>query len=116
MSSNTDYGEKKSEHTQIPNPSGLKSETTSIQTPRSLSGGNGHERKASKSTVTNFQTGEEKADPNQANLNEYPIGARMFFIIVALVLGIFLVSLNLTMIATTIPKITSQFYSLKDVS
>ncbi|RFU33349.1 hypothetical protein B7463_g2991, partial [Scytalidium lignicola] len=43
---------------------------------------------------------------------EYPTGMRMVFIVVALVLSIFLVSLDMTIVATAIPKITDQFHGI----
>ncbi|KAH8808033.1 major facilitator superfamily domain-containing protein [Xylogone sp. PMI_703] len=54
-------------------------------------------------------------DPGVAAANgeeEYPTGVRMIFIVVALVLSIFLVSLDMTIVATAIPKITDQFHGL----
>ncbi|PNP51909.1 hypothetical protein THARTR1_07500 [Trichoderma harzianum] len=50
-----------------------------------------------------------------ANL-EYPARARLAAIITALALAIFLVSLDLTIVATTIPKITDQFNGLSDIA
>ncbi|PVI07065.1 major facilitator superfamily transporter [Periconia macrospinosa] len=47
--------------------------------------------------------------------SEYPKGMRFWSIVVALVLSIFLASLDLTIISTAIPTITEQFQSLADV-
>ncbi|KAF7535305.1 hypothetical protein G7054_g5504 [Neopestalotiopsis clavispora] len=47
--------------------------------------------------------------------SEYPNGLRLTAIIVALVLSIFLASLDTTIITTAIPSITSDFNSLEDV-
>lgn len=47
---------------------------------------------------------------------EYPTGIKLAFIVVALVLSVFLVSLDLTIVATAIPKITDDFHRLDDVS
>ncbi|RFU31415.1 hypothetical protein B7463_g4900, partial [Scytalidium lignicola] len=61
----------------------------------------------------------EKLDPDDAKADEpdeYPTGARLIFIVLALVLSIFLVSLDLTIVATAIPKITDEFNGLQDVS
>ncbi len=58
-------------------------------------------------------------DDNQSHEgppDDYPSGARLGFIVVALVLSIFLMSLDLTIVATAIPKITSEFHGLDDVS
>ncbi|KAL5591074.1 hypothetical protein FOBRF1_014631 [Fusarium oxysporum] len=47
---------------------------------------------------------------------EYPTGPRLAIVVLALVLSIFLVSLDMTIIATAIPKITDEFHTLDDVS
>jgi len=47
--------------------------------------------------------------------NEYPQGVNFVFIVVALVLSIFLVSLDMTIVATAIPKITDEFQGLEEV-
>ena len=46
---------------------------------------------------------------------DYPRALTLGFIIVALVLSIFLVSLDMTIVATAIPRITDEFHSLNDV-
>ncbi|KUJ18298.1 MFS general substrate transporter [Mollisia scopiformis] len=43
---------------------------------------------------------------------EYPAGFRLAAIVVALLLSIFLVSLDMTIVATAIPKITDEFHGL----
>ncbi|KNB18484.1 hypothetical protein FOXG_15900 [Fusarium oxysporum f. sp. lycopersici 4287] len=48
--------------------------------------------------------------------HEYPSGAHLGFIIVALVLSVFLVILDTTIVATAIPKITDKFHRLDEVS
>ncbi|KAK4152274.1 major facilitator superfamily domain-containing protein [Chaetomidium leptoderma] len=47
---------------------------------------------------------------------EYPTGFKLASIILALVLGIFLASLDMTIVATAIPKITDEFHGLDKVS
>lgn len=47
--------------------------------------------------------------------HEYPGGLRLAAIVFALVLGIFLASLDTTIITTAIPSITNDFHSLQDV-
>lgn len=42
-------------------------------------------------------------------------GLRLFFIIIAIVLSVFLVALDMTIVATAIPRITDEFNSLQDV-
>ncbi|KAK6583081.1 hypothetical protein PZA11_004157 [Diplocarpon coronariae] len=50
--------------------------------------------------------------PEADGEGEYPDGLRMAFIVVALLLSIFLVSLDMTIVATAIPKITDEFEGL----
>ncbi|KAH9904693.1 putative gliotoxin efflux pump [Xylariomycetidae sp. FL2044] len=57
-------------------------------------------------TTTTFDTIEE---------HEYPGTLRLTSIVVALVLGIFLASLDTTIITTAVPSITNEFHSLEDV-
>lgn len=52
----------------------------------------------------------------EINNSEYPTGSRLVAIITALALAIFLVSLDLTTVATAIPKITDQFNGLSDIA
>jgi MFS transporter, DHA2 family, glioxin efflux transporter len=47
--------------------------------------------------------------------SDYPAGFRLAMIVVALVLAIFLVALDMTIVATAIPRITDQFHSLDQV-
>ncbi|KAI0898172.1 putative efflux pump [Annulohypoxylon nitens] len=46
---------------------------------------------------------------------EYPTGMKLFLITLALCLGVFLMALDNSIIATAIPKITDAFHSLPDV-
>ncbi|KAL4958232.1 major facilitator superfamily domain-containing protein [Aspergillus filifer] len=59
--------------------------------------------------------------PNAAGYVEedagaYPTGLRLLCVVTALVLAIFLTSLDFTIIATAIPRITDDFHSLGDVA
>lgn len=47
--------------------------------------------------------------------SDYPTGLRLGMIVVALILTMFLVALDMTIVATAIPKVTSQFNSLEDI-
>lgn len=47
--------------------------------------------------------------------SEYPTGFRLGMIVLALLLSVFLVALDMTIIGTAIPKITSEFSSLDQV-
>ncbi|KAJ5549105.1 hypothetical protein N7513_006339 [Penicillium frequentans] len=53
---------------------------------------------------------------NQDDEAKYPHGLKLVIIIVALGMSIFLVALDMTIVATAIPKITDQFHSLDDAS
>ena len=57
--------------------------------------------------------GEQPVDPSDDDL--YPKSFRLVAIVIALVLSIFLVSLDMTIVATAIPRITDEFHSLNDV-
>lgn len=58
-------------------------------------------------------SGEEAV--STASDSEYPKASQMFLIVLALALSMFLVSLDMTIISTAIPRITDQFHSLDDV-
>ncbi|CAI7625861.1 unnamed protein product [Penicillium discolor] len=67
--------------------------------------------------VDDGPTPEEKTvDEPLTPVAEYPKGMEALFIMVALVLSITLCSLDQTIVATAIPKITDQFHSLDDIS
>lgn len=61
-------------------------------------------------------TGPTVSEPTPSIPGEYPTGARLLFIVIALILSVFLVSLDMTIVATAIPKITDEFHGLDDVS
>lgn len=54
-------------------------------------------------------------DLSRIDTADYPHGPRLFFIFLALVLSIFLGSLDMTIVATAIPRITDEFHSLDQV-
>ena len=61
---------------------------------------------------------ELEALPNMSRSSEeieYPHGLRLFFILGSLILSVFIVSLDRTILATAIPRITSTFHSLSQV-
>jgi drug/metabolite transporter (DMT)-like permease len=60
-------------------------------------------------------TAAREGQPDIIHDNEYPSGMRLAAIVGALVLGIFLASLDATIITTAIPSITEEFHSLQDV-
>ncbi|KAK3901419.1 putative HC-toxin efflux carrier TOXA [Staphylotrichum tortipilum] len=58
----------------------------------------------------------KEEQPEAEDDGEYPTGWAFTFIVVALVLSVFLVSLDMTIVATAIPKITDEFQGLGDVA
>ncbi|KAM5350085.1 hypothetical protein ACJ41O_006590 [Fusarium nematophilum] len=57
-----------------------------------------------------------EGDGGGGDSHEYPTGLHLGFIIIALFLGVFLVILDITIVATAIPKITDEFQRLDEVS
>ena len=51
----------------------------------------------------------------EESLEEYPKAFKLIAIIIALILTIFLVALDMTIVATAIPRITDEFHSLDQV-
>ncbi|KAJ5871570.1 uncharacterized protein N7529_003923 [Penicillium soppii] len=49
-------------------------------------------------------------------IDEYPHGARLAAVVISLMLGMFLVALDNTILGTAIPKITDEFHDLNKVS
>ncbi|KAK3207478.1 hypothetical protein GRF29_103g1161474 [Pseudopithomyces chartarum] len=80
-------------------------------------------------TTPSFDSGSDKPQLQKENdgvdeegittpqdAGEYVTGVKLFIIVVALILSVFLFSLDQTIVATAIPKITDQFRSLDDIS
>jgi MFS family permease len=58
----------------------------------------------------------EKKDAEEGEVEaEYPSAVALIFIVVALVLAVFLFALDMTIVATAIPRITDEFHSLDQV-
>ena len=55
------------------------------------------------------------AVPRANDDEDYPTALKLVSVVVALVLAVFLASLDMNIIATAIPRITDQFHSLDDV-
>ena len=104
--------DEKAEHTSAPDPHDTKRASASIAAPSTPPDVDSEKEDVTK----DVGEGDEKPDPNHVAPDEYPHGYRLFMIVVALVLGIFLVSLDLTIVATAIPRITTQFHGLDDVA
>jgi MFS transporter, DHA2 family, glioxin efflux transporter len=75
-----------------------------------------YEKGFSENTTNDDDERQEQLNPDDAKSDAYPFEARLVFIVLALVLSIFLVSLNLTIVTTAILKITGEFHGLDDVS
>lgn len=79
------------------------------------------ENMASDSPPTNNDTAtvakemQTAKDPEAEEEMEYPHGVKLFVILGALCLAVFLVALDQTIIATAIPRITDKFNSIKDI-
>lgn len=58
----------------------------------------------------------DSAEPSTANLDEYPTGLKLAAITTGLLLSIFLVALDSTILATAIPRITDDFGSIRDIA
>ena len=54
-------------------------------------------------------------DLTRVTTSDYPHALKLTFIIIALVLSVFLVALDMTIVATAIPRITDEFHSLSQV-
>ncbi|KAK1640833.1 major facilitator superfamily transporter [Colletotrichum phormii] len=72
------------------------------------------EKKEEAGAATDEEAG--SSQPTEPKEPEYPTGIRLTFIVVALVLSIFLVALDMTIVATAIPKITDEFRGLDQVA
>ena len=103
------------EHADAPELLTTKSESDSTNASPTASYDAG-EKEPNKDTANVHEENQGEPMPDNVNADELPSGARLVFIILALVLSIFLVSLDLTIVATAIPKITDQFHGLQDVS
>ncbi|KAL8682709.1 MAG: hypothetical protein Q9186_001305 [Xanthomendoza sp. 1 TL-2023] len=68
-------------------------------------------------TVSASSKDEEHEAPTivEQEVYEYPKGLRLIGILIALIISIFLVALDQTIVATAIPRITDQFHSLDQV-
>ena len=69
----------------------------------------------SKAEDTSPEDSKDLEEMTRIATSDYPHGVKLAFIIVALVLSIFLVALDMTIVATAIPRITDEFHSLDQV-
>ncbi|XXH00679.1 hypothetical protein Hte_007029 [Hypoxylon texense] len=56
------------------------------------------------------------SDPADENEEKYPTGFKLVIVVVALVMTMFICALDLTIVATAIPRITDEFHGIADVS
>ena len=66
-------------------------------------------------TATGTTEKEAPAEKDAEEDMEYPHGLKLWIILAALCLAIFLVALDQTIISTAIPKITDHFNSIGDI-
>jgi hypothetical protein len=66
-------------------------------------------------TPANGEKGKADEKALSEDLTIYPSGLRLVLIILACCLAVFLVSLDRTIIATAIPRITDRFHSVQDI-
>lgn len=64
---------------------------------------------------TSVENAEDMEGLTRIATSDYPGWLKLTFIVVALVLSIFLVALDMTIVATAIPRITDEFHSLNQV-
>ncbi|KAL2257810.1 hypothetical protein VTK26DRAFT_9135 [Humicola hyalothermophila] len=88
------------------------SSDTTTRAPSPVEGVN--EKKDTAGEGTSSSDEGEPLDTEQGTA-EYPTGFKLGAIIIALILGIFILALDMTIVATAIPKITEQFETLADV-
>ncbi|KAJ9484589.1 hypothetical protein VN97_g8774 [Penicillium thymicola] len=76
------------------------------------------EKQASSTLVSGSESGgiHVANDDAKAQTDDYPHGARLAAVVLSLMLGMFLVALDNTILGTAIPKITDEFHDLNKVS
>ena len=102
-----------SEKLPLPNQSGLADSTNGTPTPSNLSVMEEKERDMGEAEIQSEADGENTLEPIQSS--EYPSPSKLAGILIGVALCMFLVSLDMTIVATAIPRITDQFKSLEDV-
>ena len=70
---------------------------------------------ANKPEDTPSENGDNMEVLTKITTSDYPRGFKLAVIVIALVLSIFLVALDMTIVATAIPRITDEFHSLNQV-
>lgn len=97
-------------------PGSSSSDSTMQGDPRTASLSNSEKKsQQDRDVIDSSQAGTESTEDQGEDGMEYPVPLALFFIVIALVLAIFLMALDMTIVATAIPKITDQFKSLDQV-
>lgn len=73
-------------------------------------------RQATTPEKESVRTPHDVTQSGQQDVNMYPTGFRLFFLAGASIMGVFLISLDQTIVGTAIPKITTEFGGLGNVS
>ncbi|KFA76887.1 hypothetical protein S40288_09296 [Stachybotrys chartarum IBT 40288] len=81
-----------------------------------LPAGDEERRESSSVEKTELQAAGPVDDASAAVDGEYPSGFKLIMIAVALILAMFLISLDMTIVATAVPSITDEFRTLRDVA
>ncbi|KAL8650558.1 MAG: hypothetical protein Q9210_003750 [Variospora velana] len=111
-SANTFVDDTQPEHAYTPDLHVPKSKANSIHETALVA----NEKESKENMISDRDDSPEKLEADDVKPGEYPSGPRLVSIVVALALCVFLVSLDLTIVATAIPKITDEFGGLEDVS
>ncbi|KAI9163416.1 major facilitator superfamily domain-containing protein [Paramyrothecium foliicola] len=83
--------------------------------PASLTAATADDLERGVKTTTQVQDARDNAYPKREDGSEYPRGIKLFVILLALCLAVFLMALDNSVIATAIPRITDEFNSVTDV-
>ncbi|KAL0254693.1 hypothetical protein SLS55_009216 [Diplodia seriata] len=99
---------------------GTRQQSGAISSPSSVSGLSVVDDKDAGSVFEKASRSDIEADAPVEKLEpvvsaEHPTGLKLFIIVVAVICSIFLVALDMTIVATAIPKITDEFRSLDQV-
>jgi len=84
--------------------------------PTSLSSGDESRRVTDSKPNASDSDQPTKPDASAAEPDEYPHGFQLFVVVTAIILTVFLTSLDQTIVGTAIPKITNEFGGLEKVS
>jgi hypothetical protein len=84
-----------------------------LQLSRVLSKKEGQKAEADNRSVSSSES--EQNSKRESPAGDYPTSFKLAFIIIALICSMFLVALDMTIIATAIPRITDAFHSVDQV-